>query len=72
MEYACLADPIMQPQFFSDERGLVIFRLPLPDAQDFLKGDDVSFDLPKDLRDSFDLNSPIEPTAFMDIVCDDS
>jgi hypothetical protein len=69
---AVLADPVMKPHLASDETRLMIFWFFPFNAEHFLKGDDVSFDLPEDIYNSPNLNPLIKTTSLMDVVGRDS
>ena len=69
---AVLADPVMKPHLASDETRLMILWFFPFNAEHFLEGDDVSIDLPEDLRDSPNLNSSIKTAPLMDVVGRDS
>ena len=71
LEPAVLADPVMKPRLASDETRLMILWVLSFNAEHFLEGDDVSINLPEDLRDSPDLNPSIKTASLMDVVgCD--
>jgi hypothetical protein len=65
---AVLADPVMKPHLASDETRLMILWVLSFKAEHFLEGDDVSIDLPEDLRDSPNLNPSIKTAPLMDVV----
>jgi hypothetical protein len=62
----------MNPHLASDETRLMILCVFPFDAEDFLKGDDISIDLPEDLRDSPNLDPLIKTASLMDVVGRDS
>jgi hypothetical protein len=69
---AVLADPVMKPRFASDKTRLMILCFFSFNAEHFLEGDDVSIDLPEDIRDSPNLNPLIKTASLMDVVGRDS
>ena len=69
---AVLTDPVMKPHLASDETRLMILCFFPFNTEYFLEGDDVSIDLPEDLRDSPNLNPLIKTASLMDVVGRDS